>query len=304
MTLLAHAEAAPFAGAAGITGALIFVGFCIVVLYGLQVGWQYTFGAFLRRLADSVDDIWVVGGPLADALDAVDTFVMRQIGRGISSLEYTAGKLWGGLTWLVRETGDALVSFGSDVWAAIDGLVNGEIPTQIVQRTRPLTEGLAARTRIEDRRAIDEARARARGIDRVGRDLQAERIARERGIDYIAGRLRSLERSIPGRIAAEVDALRGWVTRGIGRRLTRVEQLVLGGAITATAVAALTRYFPYWQCTNVRRFNRALCRSPLADWKGLLGLLSFVVVALNPEEMARLADEAVDELSGIIEQMG
>ena len=91
------AYAAPAAPVAGITAALIFLLFVFVVLYGLQQGYSYTLGALIRRLADAVDDIWLVGGELSAALDALDSWVMKQIGTGLSSVEFAVGRLWAGL---------------------------------------------------------------------------------------------------------------------------------------------------------------------------------------------------------------
>ncbi len=276
------AEALPATPVITITGALLLEILIWATLFTLIIFYDHTFGAFIRKLADMVEDIWIVGGPLGDALDASDRFVMRQMAAALNGLETAVAATWGSLAWLVRETADALVDFASDVYYAIEGLVEGVIPTQVEQRTRPLAQGLAARTRIEDRRAREEALARTRGIDAVNRDLTVEARARERGIDRIESllttlvipRIRGLEQGL-------ADVI-GFTRRNLAIRTRRLEQLLAAGAIGAVAIAALTRVFPYWQCTNVRRLMRGTCRANPA-WLGLLfgaGIEALVVTQL------------------------
>ena len=142
--LLAAAPAAPAAPAAGITAGLILLAFAWVVLYGSMRGYDYSFGALVRKLADMVDDIWLVGGKLADALRAMDYFVMARMADGLDELEEQMSRLWYGLTWIVRETGHALEAFGADVQAAIEGIVGGDIPAQVGAATRPLSDAIGA----------------------------------------------------------------------------------------------------------------------------------------------------------------
>jgi hypothetical protein len=303
--VLAAAPVAPAAPLAGITAALILVSFALVALYGLQYGYQYTLGAFVRRLADMVEDIWLVGGRLADALDRMDAWVMQQIGNGIASLDAASARLWAGLTWVVREWADATAAAFADVEAAIRGLVVGEIPQQVERRTTVIREKAASdrawtRTRLEE-----EARARSRGIDRLTRDLAAERLARERGIDRLAGRLEGLVLPRIRAVEAGLSDVAGYTRRTLARRLSRLEQLVLGGALAAAATAALTARFPWWQCTNVRAFNRFLCRYPARDLSGLLALLAgsaLLAVALDPRLLARSAQALTAGLEGVIRE--
>ena len=301
--LLAAAPAVPAAPAVAITGALILTAFAWVVLWGSMQGYDYSFGALMRKFADMVEDIWIVGGKLADALRALDTYVLRQMGKGLDGLEAANARLWDALTWVVRETADAMVAFGSDVADAIGGLVGGTIPTQIGNVVGPVRDSLAGLQR-RVRQIIDTELARFHnGIDGLRRDLTREALRSERGIDFVGDRLTSVV--MPGLRALDhrLDQVIGYTRRTLARRLSTVEKLVLGGALTAAAVAALTRYFPYWQCTNVRRFNRALCRSPIGDWAALFGLLSLVVVALDPIRVLHVAEDASDELGGIVRTM-
>jgi len=293
------AYAAPLAPEAGLTGALLLLVFVLIVLYGLHYGWQYTFGAFLRRLADMVDDIWIVGGKLEDAFLATDHWVQAEIGKGISAVEQAVARTWAAMTWIVRETGDAIVAFGEDVHAAIAGLVDAEIPEQIKAGTAPIDTRLDRVNKRTREQARAEAQARSRGIDAVNRDLTAEARSRERGID-------ALNERITARVIPRVRALEqgladviGFTRRNLRIRVGRLEQALAAGVIGAAAVAALTRVFPYWQCTNVRRFNRSLCRSPIGGLDWLFGLAALTVIALDPEEIAELGQDLTRGLSAI-----
>lgn len=282
--MAAGAAAAPEVVLSG--ALLVQLAACLVLIVLLKF-YSSTFGAFIRRLADMVEDIWVVGGKLSDALNAMDHFVQSRMGDAIAGLEYSSSQTWGAMTWVVKEAGDALTSFGADVHAAIDGLIHGEVPAQIDARTRPITDRQSKSNAAIDSRVRAEAQARARGIDAVQRDVTTEARARERGIDAIDTRLST---QVLPRIRSLETGLRdvvGYTRRTLSRRLSRVEQLVLGGAITAGALAVLTRYFPYFQCTNVRGFNRALCRAPIGAIDDLFGLAFALVAVMNLDVFIR-----------------
>ncbi len=282
---MAAPAAAPAAPALSLTAALWYLVFALAVVIGLQYTYDYTFGAFLRRLARMVEDIWVVGGTLADAFDAADHWVLQQLGRARNGLELAVGQTWSALAYIVRETGDAILAFGEDVYAAIAGLVDAEIPQQVESKTRPLTDRLSRTNRAQDARIRAEALARSRGIDELTRDLTREQLARERGIDRIATRLGELVMPRIRALDQAVADVWGYTRRNLNIRLRYLEQLLAAGAVGAVALAAVTRVFPYWQCSNVRSFNRALCRSPfgsLGAWTTLLnlgGLFALEVIA-------------------------
>jgi hypothetical protein len=246
-----------------------------VVLIGVLYTYRYTFGALILKLADMVDDIWLVGDDLADALEKLDHVIQASLSAGISGLEETSAKVWHALTWSVDATGDAILAVSAATHSLGESLVHAVIPAQVDAKVVPLGKQVARYQDAGVRRANEEAHARARGIDVLGRDLTAERLARERGIDYV-GRLVT-QRVIPRVNALDhaLDDLAGWTRGVLGRRVGRLEAALGAGVIGAAAIAALTRVFPYWRCTNVRRFNKALCRSPIRNlraWESLLDL--------------------------------
>lgn len=288
--VLAHALAPSLAGGGALTGALILTLFVLVVLYGIKYGYVHTFGAFFRELADLLNfDVWRFSVDLGDEVLKVDNFLRARIQDGIDLTQEATAHTWHALEWVVSATGDAMAELAAATHDAIRNIHVADIPEQVTTATLPLKKGLERTNRDAHERARAEAKARERGIDRVGRDLTREQLARERGIDYLNARINSLVLPQIRALDRALDEVIGYTRRTLARRLSRVEKLVLGGALTAAAVAALTRVFPYWQCTNVRRFNRFLCRLPVGLLDDLLGL---ALVALVLDDVCRIGRAA------------
>ena len=300
--LAAAPVVAPAAPAIGLTGALWLIVMAWVVVWGTLYAYDYTLGAFLREIADATRGIRWIGGKIASAFEAIDQKIQEALGDGLSALETAAATLWDALAYVVRETGDALVAYAADIHDAIHGLIAGEIPTQIGAKTKPLTDRLSGSIAGTDARLRAEALARQRGIDATSRDLTAEALARERGIDrintrlgeFVIPRIRAIEQGLSDVI--------GYTRRNLNIRLRTLEKALAAGTLGAIAVAAVTRVFPYWQCTNVRAFNRALCRSPIGSLGWLFGIAALTAVALNPEEIAELGQDLTRGLSDILER--
>lgn len=296
------AAAPAVAPAAGISAALIFLCFALIVLYGLLYTYDYTLGAFVRRLADMVEDIWIVGGKLADALERMDHWVMSKIATGIDSLEASVSRLWDGLTWLVKETGDAMVAFAQDVQAAIAGIVGAEIPVQIETRTRVIRERVRTASLDFDARMSAEARARGRGIDQLRRDLAREQLARERGIDRLTERISDFVMPRVRAVEGELADVWGYTRRHLLGRIRSLENALAAGAVAGIAAAALTRLYPWWQCTNVRRFNRLLCRAPIGALDDLLGLALTVVGPISLVAFAELLQGVTPTIAAAVDE--
>ena len=97
----------------------------------------------------------------------------------------------------------------------------------------------------------------------------------------------------------------GYTRRNLRIRIGRLEQALAAGVVGAVAVAAITRLAPYWQCTNVRRFNRFLCRSPVGGLDALLGIIAgtaLLALALDPRVLAKAAETVTGGLEGIIRE--
>jgi hypothetical protein len=291
---IAYAAAPAAAPIGAISAGLILLAFVWIALYGLKYGYDYSLGALLRMLADRTRDIRWIGGKIASTFESIDHFVQARLADGIDSVELAVANLWDGLAWVVRETGDALVAFGADVHSAIAGLVDGEIPAQVRAGTAPVDRRLDQVNRRTSAQARAEALARTRGIDAVNRDLTAEARARERGIDAVSDRITSVVMPRIRALGQTVSDVVGYTRRNLNIRLRTLEKALAAGAIGAIAIAAVTRVFPYWQCTNVRRANRMLCRLPVGLLDDLLGAGLAVLVLSDVCRVASLMRQAAE----------
>lgn len=289
-------EAAPIGA---LLGASLLALCAYVALVGLSKGYDYSLGALLRTLASVLDfRVWKFSVKLGGAFDALDHRIRDSIAAGIQGLEYTIGRLFHGVEYLVRLQWDALAGFAGDVEAAIRGIVLGEIPQQITANTRGIGKRISAAEQYAAARLNGLGAKVYHGIDALRRDLTHEALLSRRGIDALAREITQVV--IPGvrALDREIADVWGYTRRNLARRLTHVEQLVLGGAIVGTALAVLTRYFPYWQCTNVRGFNRVLCRAPVGAPQELFALLLAAGAIGNLRQLVRLAQGVADETTG------
>lgn len=305
--LLAHAVAGGGAAIGGLTAAYLLLLFLLIVLIGIQRGYDATLGALLAKLADSVEDIWIVGGSIAGAINSIDHYVMRTLGRAIAAVERSSAETWGALTWLVRELGDSIAELAADTWTAMQGVVLGEIPTQIGNLTAATGRSLAALrrfVRVEVARVLRAQALRAKGL---ALDMENAFGKAWAGIDAIRGvSIPRLWRQLAG-AAAGLLALKRYVFGNLSRRISRVEGLLLGGALTVAALNVLARHFPWYRCTNVRRLNRLFCRMPVRFLDDLLGIAGLALllsdvcrVGRTVQEGARFVQPALLELVSVV----
>lgn len=234
---------------------------------------DYTLGLLLDEVSDLIDAVPLIGGFGARQLLATKNYMRARLADAVEGLDAQSARFWQGAKDVTEWTADSIVEFGRDVHATVAGIVGVTIPGLVRAGTAPIDTRLDRVNRSTRAREQAEAQARTRGIDRVSRDLTAEKLARERGIDAttarINARIRGLDRTLRERIAS-VQGYTWRQLRAARARLTRAEQVLLGGAVAGVALATLTRYFPWWRCSNVRGFNRALCRMPLGLLNELL----------------------------------
>jgi hypothetical protein len=252
----------------------------LLVLMGLKASWDYTLGALLNTLANVLDvHVWRINLNVSGPLLALNHAMERRLGQAILRNEQALGLWWHANTQVVSYTGDALLDFSSAMHDFGVGLVHGTIPAVVADTVKPVAENVGHADRAARARSRTEAKARAAGIEAGVRDIGAERLARERGIDNIRARDRAYTDAQVGHAEGQIAKERAYSHRILGRRLSLLEKLLGVGALGGIAVAALTRVFPYWQCSNVRRVMRGICRSPLGalDWLFVLELEAFVV---------------------------
>lgn len=298
------AEAAPLEGP-GISltlGLWILVG--LLVAMGVRVVWENTLGAVLKAVGNALNGkilgIHVgIGGPFLKA----DSGIQQSLGDYILLNEKALGLWFHANKSIVEYLGNSIGDFGLFMHKAVGNLVDGVIPGRVDAATKPIARATHTATHTAQVRDRAEAHARSKGIDAVHRDLTAEKLARERGIDNVNARTRGYVDTAVDRVGGQIAAERRYAHKVLGGRLSLLEKLLGVGAIGGIALATLTRVFPYWQCSNFRRFAKGVCRSPLGALDWLFALAGLALIALDPVEMEHLAEDAADLLEGIIREM-
>lgn len=291
--------------------ALIGVGVLALwlVAFGLKKTWDYTLGAILKALADHLNiDAWKIHIHLGSVFTALNDTVEAKLASALLATETIVGKWWHVQAQIAKLTYDSLAYLAHSTVSAFDSLVHGTIPK--------VAEGVVAPVRgdLRSLRRALTAQARALEVQLAHRATALEaQIERDfgiahRGIDYVRGtaipRVLRDVRALEG----EVASLRGFEHRVLGRRLTRLERLLGFGVLSGIAVAALTRVFPYWQCRNVKRGMRGLCRMDRALLDLLLGAGLEAAVLVNICQSVRLFTDIArtfePELRGLVAVAG
>lgn len=306
MSILAAAPAAPVVislEALSTAFELLLVG---IVIWGMRKVYSQTLGALLEALARGLHAVPLVGGKLSGAINDIDDNVQAALAQGQSWANQGAALAWNELTLVVNYTAETIADLAESTYGALHNLTHATIPGAVHGATRVVRGDIGQLGRKLD--ALE--RTLERDLHRRARAIEAELdrdfgIARH-GIDAI--RTGSL-----ARINHALDLYRGTLTdlnryvhRGINLRLTRLEKYLGAGVIGGAAVVALTRVFPYWQCTNVRRFNRSLCRSPIGGFEDFLALAFAAETIAHLPEMVKLMQgvmretaEGLHELAGV-----
>lgn len=306
-SLIVYAGAAPaaplapsLAAAGAITGAIIIIGVAFLATLAAKKVYELTVGAALDVLERQLNRIPYVkiGTRTAGLLNQA---IRGGLNNVLNAEAAMASRLFAGLTWVVETTYDVMADGFAATYEAIKGLKQGDVPTQIIQRTTTLVKQLGV-TRAEVRRLVTgQVAGLVRRVAAVERDLDRVFGLARRGID-------SVEKLSLPRVWRELGALRARVTalgrstgRSLDRRLSTVEKLVLGGALTAAVLATLTRYMPWWRCASNRRVQRAFCNYPLAHLDNLLGLLLAFTTTFGVVEYAKVLQEFVGVTADVID---
>lgn len=295
--MAAGAAAAP----AEAPGAAITIGLWLVAALLLGIAaeriWNYTFGALLHSIAQAGKfGVWKIKINLGGPADAVNNAMTRALGEWILANEKALGLWWHAVTKVVEEVADTIYDMNASTYNTLHSLVFGTIPRIAGDAVAPWREETAAvgrtvrvvRTTIT-RQVVRVARAQTAALER---DFGIA----FRGIDHLRTKaIPRLWHRVTG-IGADVADLRHRVFDVIPHRLSRLEKALAAGALGAVAIAAMTRVFPYWQCSAVRRFNRLICRSPLNLLDDVLGLLLATTTAFGIIEFAKLLQDVAEPI--------
>ena len=279
----------------------------LIGLIAIKTAWTHTLGAVLEAIGRALPGS-ILGISIGTSVLGLNRTIEDNLGRYILNIESTLGKWWQSMENLYRWTYDIMTDFTSDVTAATNSLVYGTIPHAIKGGTAALKGGIAG---LSNRMLVLERTLEGRLTHRT-RALEAE-IAHDfglawRGIDAVPQKIRGAIAHVldvaAGAIAAGERTTRGWVNRHYGALL----RLVGVGAFAGAVASVLTRIFPYWRWTNVRKVARSICRFPTGLLDALLLDALEAAVVLNICEavkvFTRTADAFEPELAAIVSVTG
>ena len=300
---MAAGAAAPEAAGIDLTIGLWLVA---AVMLGIAAErlWNYTFGALLHSIANAGKvSVWKIKINLGGPADAINSAMTRALGKWLLANEQALGKWWHAQVKVVEYLADTIYELNKASYDTFHSLVFGTIPRVAGEAVAPVkTIAGQAKTQVKvvertvTLRVYRVARAQAHALEQdFGRAW--------RGIDAIRTKeLPRIWRHVHG-VEADVAGLERQVGRVIPHRLTRLEKWLGAGVIGGAAVAALTRVFPYWQCSNVKRFNRNVCRSPLGSLDWLFALGAATIFALNLEEVAHEGQDVANGFAYLWDQI-
>ena len=287
------APAAPGLAEAALGAAALATLLACAFLIGVRFAYYYSLGAVLRGAARLVGGIPVIGSLLSSPFDAIDHAVLEAVGRGILATEWLLAKEWYAVRLVWKFMVDSMAYLAQSTEIAIGHLVHATVPTIVQNVVSPVRTNLG---RVE-RSLVATERTLSHNLTATARALEAE-IATDfgrawRGIDAVPGKIKA--GVVAGLVGIDVTVaeLRAYAHRVLGVRLSRLEKLLGAGVITGVVVGVLTKVFPYWQCSNVKKVGRAICRFPSGLLEALLA---------DALEVAVLADicRAIGIMSGTL----
>lgn len=275
----------------------------VFAVWMLRLAYAVTLGLLLRLLASQAGRVPLIGGKLKKWLTGADMFVADALGKVAQANETVLSGFFHGLGVVVDQTNDTIVDLAKSMYVTFDAVIHGEIPNHAKRANQPI---VARVKREADRSRAYDART-SKAIATTGKAsvarTKAEARARQAAIarvehtytDVVVPDLRGIRTGLAN--------LRGYTARQLraaNRRIGSLERALGAGAIAAIGLGVLSRAFPYWRCTNVRSFNRALCRAPVGALDDLLGLALLSVGSLSivafAEEVGELMDPAAEAI--------
>lgn len=250
-------------------GLMALLGF--IILYGLRREIAAWFGNLIALLARTTVFGVHVFGWLASGLDSAVQWMAEKIGDAAVETAKPITAFFSHLAGIIEYAAFTTAYVAEGAYDALWKLRHGVIPRLIHYGSLPAIlagHGAGALGRWIAR----EFRAAEAELGRVYRDALGEAHRAYAAAEHALERGLALD--VPGAI------------RSLGRRLSRAEKLIIGGALTAAIVRVIARRLPWFRCSNVNRAAKGLCRtdtdlldSLLADTLILAGSLSIVEFA-------------------------
>jgi hypothetical protein len=289
-------EAAPVAIGAGealaALGALAAFLFARGMIQMVDAVVRVLFGA-TERVAGFIP----FGGRIVRApIHKLEQRLTNVLGSAINTLDRYIAHSWHVAAHLIRRLGGQIVDLAETLYmlAAITQFL---VPYVVFRRTlAALLHPLRTAQQIE--RALRRA------------ETTTVTIVKTQVVHGVLPRVGSIEAELDHVIEIDIPALRARV-KELERRAThswewlRKHQRSLAAVAFSGAVAmALRRLGLGWlRCRNVRKVGKAVCGLPASLLDDLLALSFAFGVLIDPEDVAKLAVEAVDELEGLLRRM-
>lgn len=298
--MLAFAPAAEPLAIPALFGISLVLLAAAMLMFGLVYIFDYTIGLLMDAMAGLVKGVPFVGGIAKGGIEKAKHNIRDRMVSSAQGLEHGAGMFWHGAAQLTEYTGKTILYLGLGMRTATHNLVNAVIPGLIHDKTHPLAQQQAKTSSAAAARDRAEAKARTRGIDATTRDITQEKHARERGIDYVGTKAEGLVDSLGDRVESAIAAERRYAHKILHGELASWQELTGYAAIGGIALATLTRVFPFWQCTNFRRFSKLLCRSPIGALEDLFGLALLAIGPISIVEFARMLQDVTEEVDDAV----
>lgn len=268
---------------------------CLVLL-ALGQAWNSTLGWLFNKLADLLDKVSFAGhhllGPVSSGLRAVSHNVWVAINAAALACEKSAQWMFHQAGTMMREIGESIAALAGDTSTTITRIVTVDVPNAAHAATIPLANRL---------HGIDRLPARIEA--QVAGKLAAARHGIDRIVDNALGKLRTAVRGIDATIQ---NALK--TTRGLTRRISRVEKKLGAATFAALVAGALARLGLRWlRCRNVKKTLPRVCSMDTDLFESLLASTLLLTSALSLRQMARELEEPTalirDGLTALVREL-
>ena len=253
--------------------------------------------AIMRKVGDLVRGIWLIGGTIADGVDAVAQGITWVLGKAIGGVEAAIGASW-----------HLLASLWGHAWSWIVGQATGFAHlAELVARLVYAHSGLKTLVHQLERawhgieHGVKTLERKFHGIEHRVADL-SRAVYHGIGHDLRIG-LKRVEKKVDGIIDGTVPALQRGID-GVGGELTQLEQFIktlpgtsyldwAAGIVTA-ALGVLG--LEWLTCKGVGRLGRGVCNMPGRLLEDLLELLAGAVLFESICEILPFITTAVDDV--------
>ncbi len=277
---VSHAEVAPLAPLLIPIGEILLWG----VALGVCLGVVYFAKAFFGLAGGLLGKLPVVGGWIDSGLTSIEHKIVATMSAAAASCDAKIGAAFHTLARVVDWIGHEINAHANLIYT-LTSLILGQ----------NAAAGLRAFVNLLTHRLIT---AEANALHALRRANVADARSAHNHMDVVLPRIQTAERGLIGTIEHDIAGLRareraledGAINTW---RWIKTHPLSLASSAFAGAVAiALQRIGGSWiRCNNWNRIGKQVCRSPLSDIEGVLGLFATAAVVADFRELVKLAQQ-------------